>query len=258
MSNPFRGVALQLRKSWASAFPWLERDCLRCAGPARGAVICRECEAALPLLASPQCARCAIPIPSPGICGACLANAPTFDDADAVYAYRFPLDRLVGRFKYAGDLAAGRWLATRLAARVRMHARPDLLVAPPITSARMRGRGFNQSVEIARIVGRALGVPCATGALTKVRETEPQPGLRRRERRANLRQAFRCRLAFSGEHVAVVDDVITTGTTADAIAKVLKAAGAGRVSAWAVARTPDPAMRCRHVRRRPLPARDPA
>src|SRR5258706_3156889 len=242
MSNPFRAAALQMPKLWAG-FPLPEQDCLLCAGRARGAVICAACEAALPLLASSRCEGCAFPVPSAGICGECLARPPAFDDADAVYAYRFPLDRLVGRFKYAGDLAAGRWLAVRLAQRVRALVRPDLLVAPPITPARMPGRGFNQSVEIAKVIGRTLGVPLATAALRKVRETEPQPGLRKRERRSNLRQAFHCRLALSGEHVAVVDDVITTGATAEEIARVLKAAGAGRVSIWAVARTPDPAAR---------------
>ena len=101
----------------------------------------------------------------------------------------------------------------------------------------------SQSAEIARVVARALGVRCATRVLRKVRDTAPQPGLRRRERRANLRHAFRCDLALTGEHVALVDDVITTGATADEIARVLKAAGAARVSVWAIARTPDPAAR---------------
>src|SRR5260221_117934 len=131
MSNPFRAAALQMPKLWAG-FPLPEQDCLLCAGRARGAVICAACEAALPLLASSRCERCAIPVPSARICGECLARPPAFDGADAVYAYRFPLDRLVGRFKYAGDLAAGRWLAVRLAQRVRALVRPDLLVAPPI------------------------------------------------------------------------------------------------------------------------------
>src|SRR5258707_4510651 len=132
MSNPFQGATLQLPKLWAG-FPLPEQDCLLCAGRARGAVICPACEAALPLLAASRCERCAIPVPSAGICGECLARPPTFDDADAVYAYRFPLDRLVGRFKYAGDLAPGRWLAVRLAQPARALVPPDPLGAPPIT-----------------------------------------------------------------------------------------------------------------------------
>jgi ComF family protein len=176
-----------------------------------------------------------------GICGRCQRRAPAFDSALAVFEYRFPLDRLIQRFKFSADLAMGRWLALRLLDRVRREPLPDLLVAPPLTALRLRERGFNQAVEIAKLVGGKLGVRCALGGLAKVRETSPQPGLGRAQRRANLRRAFRCELALQGRHVALVDDVVTTGATADALSRVLKAAGADTVSVWAVARTPDPA-----------------
>jgi ComF family protein len=193
----------------------------------------------MPRLAS-CCARCAVPLPAAGTCGQCLRHAPHFDDALAAFEYRFPLDRLVQRFKYAGDLAIGKWLASRLAERVRGAARPDLIVAVPLTSARLRGRGFNQAVIVAKTVAREIDANHAVNALARLRDTEPQPGLTRAERRANLRDAFACALRFDGEHVALVDDVVTTGATADEIARVLKRAGAGRVSVWSVARTPDP------------------
>jgi predicted amidophosphoribosyltransferase len=105
----------------------------------------------------------------------------------------------------------------------------------------LRARGFNQAVEIARPIARQLRVPFSVDGLARTRDTQPQPGLRRRQRRANLRDAFRCDLRLAGEHVAIVDDVMTTGATAEALAAVLQAAGAGRISVWAVARTPDPA-----------------
>jgi ComF family protein len=144
---------------------------------------------------------------------------------------------LVQRFKFAGDLAAGRWLAERLAERVSGEARPDLLVAPPLAVPRLRERGFNQALEIAKVVARRVHARCDIDGLVKARETAPQPGLSRRERRANLRDAFRCRRDVDGLHVAVVDDVMTTGATLDAVSSVLKRAGAARVSAWCVART---------------------
>lgn len=156
----------------------------------------------------------------------------------AVFDYRFPVDRLVQRFKFAGDLAAGRWLALQLVRRVRAEPRPDLLVAPPLTRARLRERGFNQSVELARVVGRELGVPHAHRALRKVRETPPQQGLGRRARHANLRGAFRCELRLQGERVAIVDDVLTTGATTATLAAVLREAGAGEVVVWSLARAP--------------------
>lgn len=148
---------------------------------------------------------------------------------------------MIHRFKYAGDLSVGRWLASRLAERVAYEARPDLLVAPPLAQARLRARGFNQAVVIARHVGRQLGVRHSHAALAKVRDTLPQPGLGRAERLANLRGAFRCGLRLAGEHVAIVDDVMTTGATTHTLARLLKASGASRVSVWAIARTPDPA-----------------
>jgi len=118
--------------------------------------------------------------------------------------------------------------------------RPDLIVAPPLTPASLRRRGFNQALEIAKVVGRAHGVRVSLDALVKARETEPQPSLGAEERRRNLRDAFSCRAEVRGLAVAIVDDVITTGGTALAIAQALRAAGALRVCAWSVARTPPP------------------
>jgi ComF family protein len=218
---------------WASPLQLLEKaaacagqNCVLCAGRAAPSLVCAACEARLP--------RCADASP-------CVRDASlAFDDAAAAFDYRFPVDRLVQRFKFGGDLAVGRWLALQLAQRVVPLAAPALLVAPPLTPSRLRGRGFNQALEIAKVVGREIGVRTDLDGLAKVRETTPQPSLGGRARRANLRGAFACRLALAGEHVAIVDDVLTTGATAAALARALKDAGAGRVSVWAVARTPAP------------------
>ena len=147
------------------------------------------------------------------------------------------------RFKYASDLALGRWLALQLAARVANEARPHLVLAPPAAEDRLRTRGFNQALEIAKVVGARLGVRGSIRGLARTRKTSPQPGLGREERRRNLEGAFQCRLDLEGQHVAIVDDVLTTGATADALAAVLKQAGAARVSLWVVARTPEPRTR---------------
>jgi ComF family protein len=196
--------------------------------------------AALPVLAA-RCVRCAVPLPAAGTCGECLAHPPAFEDAESCFEYRFPVDRLIHRFKYAGDLATGRWLALQLALGVADEPRPDLLVAPPLSKARLRERGFNQALEIGKVVAKKLRVPCDIAGIVRTHETAPQPGLGRRARRANLRGAFRCDLRLAGAHVAIVDDVVTTGATADALARVLKKAGATRVSVWSVARTPESA-----------------
>ena len=227
--------------SAARLLAFLGQDCALCAAPSKGAVVCAACDAALPRAAS-RCARCALALAHGGICGQCLRRAPSFDAALAAFEYRFPVDRVIRRFKYAGDLALGRWLALALAQRVAAEAPPDLVVAPPLAPPRLRERGFNQALEIAKVVARRVNVPCALDGLKRSRETAPQPGLGRRERLANLRRAFRCELELHGEHVAVVDDVMTSGATAEALARALKSAGAARVSIWAVARTPQPAQ----------------
>lgn len=157
-----------------------------------------------------------------------------------VFAYRFPLERLVARYKYGGDVALGKWLGLQLAERVRHEPRPRLLVVPPLARARMHRRGFNQALEIAKVVGRQLAVRVDANAVSRVREDVAQASLTRRERLANLRGAFRCDVRMDGADVAVVDDVMTTGATAEAMAAALKAAGAARVRIWAVARTPQP------------------
>lgn len=175
------------------------------------------------------------------VCADCAAALPALDDHGpfrAAFAYAFPVDRLVHRFKSGGDLAIGRWLAERLGERVRREPRPDLLVAPPLSPRRLRERGFNQSLEIARVLSRTLRVPRAVRGVRKRRETPAQRGLGRGARLRNLRGAFECRLDLRGKRVAIVDDVVTTGATVQALAAVLRRAGAKSVAVWCVAHAP--------------------
>jgi len=175
-----------------------------------------------------------------GWCGECLANPPAYDDVLSAFDYRFPIDRLVGRFKFSADLAAGGYLGQALAVRATHAPRPDLLLASPASAQRLQERGFNPALVLARAVGRELGIPVHARALAKIRHTPPQAGLDRADRRRNLRGAFAVRGQIDGLHVAVVDDVMTTGSTLSAIAQVLREAGASRVSGWVAARTPEP------------------
>src|SRR5687768_3247496 len=146
MSNFLAPLSLQLLKkqaasAWA-ARPWRwEWDCLFCGTPGRDPA-CRACLAALPALGA-SCPRCALPLPGADPCGECLRRPPPFASVTARFAYRFPVDRAIQRFKYAGDLATGRWLAERLADAVAEAPRPDLLVTPPTTRARIAQRGFD-------------------------------------------------------------------------------------------------------------------
>ena len=158
----------------------------------------------------------------------------------SAFDYRFPIDRLVARFKFSADLAAGAYLGSALARAVAPGTRPDLVVASPASAARLRERGFNPALALARRVGRSLGLVVDAGALAKIRHTPPQSGLDRASRRRNLRGAFELRRSVVGMHVAVVDDVMTTGSTLSELAGELREAGARRISGWVVARTPEP------------------
>lgn len=241
MSNAAMTLARRVMK-FSSAL--VEQDCALCGCRSGESLMCQACVDALPRIVR-ACARCAIPLASEAtLCGECVrAGRHAFDDSLAVFEYRFPVDRLVQRFKYAGDLALGRWFAERLAEGAAKRPRPDLIVAVPLANRSLRRRGFNQALVLARHVAASLVLRCEIDAVSRVRETAKQEGLGRRQRIENLRDAFRCDLRLAGEHVAVVDDVVTTGATAGALARVLREGGAGRVSVWAVARTPDPALR---------------
>jgi ComF family protein len=221
----------------------LPPHCVLCGGAGQPPLLdlCAPCAAELPhnLVA---CARCAVPLPAgapPGcICGRCLRRPPQFDQALAPYHYAYPLDRLVKDLKYHARLAYGRILGTLLAQRVRTHAAtlPELIVPVPLFPARHRERGFNQSVEIARHVSGELRVPLGERVCRRVRATADQTTLTARERRRNVRGAFALERPLRLQHVVILDDVLTTGSTANEFARTLKRAGVKEVSVWAVAR----------------------
>ena len=203
--------------------------------------LCGDCREDLPVNANP-CPRCAEPLPAgarPGsLCGSCLRHPPPFAACYAPFLYEPPVDWLVGRLKFHGRLAAGRVLAGLLGDALTPDPRPDLILPVPLHPARLRVRGFNQTAEIARPVARRLGIPLVTDLALRIRPGAPQSRLARALRRVNVRGAFVVRAPLAGEHVAVLDDVITTGATAAELARTLLRAGASRVDLWAVARTP--------------------
>jgi ComF family protein len=207
-------------------------SCFLCRGVAR-ALICDACDADLPRLRAQSCPRCALESPGGQLCGRCLAQPPHYDATVAALAYAFPADALVQALKFRGELAVSSLLGKLLADRI-AHPAVDRVIAVPLSAARLRERGYNQSVEIARHLPAKLDLD----SCVRTRDAPAQMGLPFDERRRNVRGAFQCTRALVGERVAVVDDVMTTGATLDEMARVLKAAGASRVENWVVARTP--------------------
>ena len=222
--------------------PGQQGSCSLCADRTReGLDLCRQCRSELPTNSS-ACRLCAHPLPAGAapICGSCLHRPPPFS-AFAPFLYAQPLDRLIIELKFQGRLYLGRTLGMLLADAVASQApaMPDLLVPVPLHPARLRERGYNQAVELARPVGRRLGLPVADAA-RRTRATPGQAGLSAKERRRNVRGSFEAVAPnrLKGKRVAIVDDVFTTGATATEMANCLKRAGAASILIWTLARTP--------------------
>ncbi|MGH8163721.1 MAG: ComF family protein, partial [Rhodanobacteraceae bacterium] len=186
------------------------------------------------------CARCALPLESPApLCGRCQRRAPPWDAAWAPFVYAWPLDRLEARFKFGADLAAGRLLSALWRASPQPLELPEAIVPVPLDRARLRSRGYNQALDLAKPLAKTLRIPVLRDALRRTRETNAQTELSAIQRRRNVRGAFAAH--FDGAppaHVAVLDDVFTTGATLAECARVLNRAGVQRVDVWALARAP--------------------
>jgi ComF family protein len=230
-------LAARVRAALQSALP---QACVLCRAPSGNAMICAPCNAGMPSLGA-ACPRCALASPGSVICGSCIATTPPFDAALAAWRYAFPADQLLQAFKYGGRLALAEPLARAIAGAViaRGAPPPERLLAMPLARHRQRERGFNHAHEIARRLSAYVHVPLVHD-LRRTRDAPPQAGLTLRERRRNVRGAFEANARIAGRAVAIVDDVMTTGATLSAAALALRKAGAIRVEAWVVARTPPP------------------
>jgi ComF family protein len=234
------GYAFEVDK-WLRRLGWLlcPPTCVLCGAAAERMDLCAGCERDLP---RPHrvCPRCALPVPGAGEseCGRCQRHAPPFSRALCAFDYAFPVDRMLQALKFRGALVNGRVLGELLAAHVALRAPvlPAVIVPMPLHRGRLGERGFNQAYEIARPLARRFGLPLETRRVERVRATLEQTGLDARGRRANLRGAFVAAGGAWPAHVAVVDDVMTTGSTAAELARSLRRAGVRRVEVWCVAR----------------------
>jgi ComF family protein len=225
-----------VRTSFARA-RW--QRCALCAAPLPSFdALCPPCLDALPSLTH-TCPICANPLEvAAAACGACLQHPPAFDRAFAAFAYRAPVVHLIHGLKYAGKLSNASLLGRLFAIRLQQAGAepPDVLLPVPLHVNRLRERGFNQSLELARPLARAFGVPLDKTGVARVRETVAQAGLDLPERKKNLRGAFEARKSYEGLKVAIVDDVMTTGATVQTLSQALRKAGAKSVHVWVLAR----------------------
>lgn len=227
---------------------WLRRilyppACVLCNAPTGIDDLCTDCAADLAKNAH-GCSCCALPLQNPAdrVCGRCLKQQPHFDHSHAAYLYEYPLDRLIQRFKFHGDMRCGRVLAGLLLKslqRAALTSRVEALVPVPLFRKRLVERGFNQSLELAKDLGKGLGLPVLNNYLLRTRDTRAQSELGALQRSGNVRGAFEVRnRANPPSRIALVDDVMTTGSTVNECALVLKKAGMQQVEVWIIARAP--------------------
>lgn len=222
--------------------------CLLCDEPAEAEMpICVACETELPWLGN-HCQSCALPLAADGLtCGECLLEPPAFEQVAVPWVYAFPVDSLITRFKHNAKWPFGHLLADVLGQYLQHRfeedlPRPDVLLPVPLANKRLRRRGFNQASMLARWLSVSLDLPCEEQVLRRTMDTEAQQDLDAKARKRNLRNAFALapEAQVRGRHFALVDDVLTTGATAQALARLLMNAGAARVDVYCLARTPNP------------------
>ncbi|MET0066502.1 MAG: ComF family protein [Candidatus Thiodiazotropha sp.] len=231
-STPFSQLIARL-------FP---QSCLLCADPADfNTRFCAACYKELPFNHH-ACPGCALPLP-PGaacgsLCGQCLQRVTPLDASVTALRYEAPINRLISALKFNQKLHLSTPLARLLIERLgTLDAPPERILPVPLHPQRLRQRGFNQAVELARIIARHYAIPLDLESVRRVRNTHAQSDLKETQRQRNLRRAFHVRRPVAGLKLAILDDVITTGATVRELARSLKQAGAARVEVWAIART---------------------
>lgn len=217
---------------WAALLP---NSCLLCAADAGQGLLCPACQRELPGLPARQCPLCGEQTTHGERCGACLKQAPHFARVHALYRYAFPVDRMIQALKYQHRLPLAAWFGQQMSSIIPADAY-DRIVPLPLHPGRLSERGFNQAMEIARPISSRLGIWLDFSSLQRHRATPAQAGLPLKERHGNVRGAFECGSDLSGERILLVDDVLTSGASANECARILRLHGAVSVHVAVIAR----------------------
>lgn len=213
-----------------------KQNCLLCSASTHGEIsICNDCLQDIsyaPGLCCPQCG-----LTSQGeVCGKCLNKPPHYDNTYALFTYAYPIDALIQHYKYNNALYLSKTLGRLLTEKIAADD-IDLLIPMPLHPARIKERGFNQSLEVAKVVAKQRNITLDVTSCTRVRNTCPQASLPLKERTKNIKGAFQCAKNLTGKNIAIIDDVMTTGASLNELAKTLKKSGASGISNWVLART---------------------
>jgi ComF family protein len=206
--------------------------------------LCTPCLQDLPRIKS-SCRQCGLPLKQQlegALCGRCQQSLPPIDYLISSLHYAYPVGHLVAQLKFQHDLTLAKIFSHLLLTALTTHYKehpielPDLIIPVPLHKKRIRQRGFNQALEIARPIAKALNIPIAINTIQRIKHTQAQSLLSAKERRKNLRQSFALIKPLSARHIVLVDDVVTTGATVYELAILLKRSGVKKVGVWTVAR----------------------
>jgi ComF family protein len=217
-------------------------QCILCHEPVQEQVVCDNCLKLFDKLVN-SCFRCAYPLTQQDAsllleCGACLTEKRWFDQTICPFVYQYPLDILVKELKFKQNLSLAHWFARQMMPKISQYPLPELIIPVPLHYKRLVQRGFNQSTEIAKVISRELSIPLDTASLKKVKNTLPQSQLPAEQRQNNIKNAFRLTKKLSVTHIALLDDVLTTGNTLNEISSLIKSQSAvKKIDIWLCART---------------------
>ena len=216
--------------------------CLLCGDPGDSQRdLCAACAESLPYNHH-ACPRCGTPFPNRNAsidhaCGQCQKQPPAFDNTQALLIYENPAAHLIRALKFNAHYPCARLLGMLMADRLsNFSGKPEQIIPVPLHPQRYHQRGFNQAIEIARPIARSLNIPLNLTCCKRVRNTTPQARLSAKERKQNLKNAFTVTQAPQANHIALLDDVVTTGSTVDELARALRRSGVERIDVWTCAR----------------------
>jgi ComF family protein len=212
-----------------------------CGDPAKQEIdLCQPCQQELPWLEQ-VCNRCALPLTNATTCGSCLQQEPPFSKTLALWHYQSPIDHFIAGLKFNHHLVYARLLGKLLSKGLQSHyqhqALPECIIPVPLHVKRLQERGFNQALEIARSIAKKLKLKIDFKSCQRTRATEAQSALPAKQRHRNVKNAFTVTNSFHYKHVALIDDVITTGHTISELSSVLREAGVEQIDVWCCART---------------------
>jgi ComF family protein len=228
-------LSLLPHRFWQLYSKLMPIPCRLCGAMTQKQAICQPCLDNFPSLGD-VCPRCATPITGAHLCGHCLNQSPEQDLSFSLFPYLDPIKYLIADLKYHDKIFLSAFFADLMAQKLKHRSLPSLLIPIPLHPNRIRQRGYNQSFELAKALSVCLGIPTSNEYLIKIINTQSQAAIPFKARKKNIQHAFKCIQNHVPTHIAIIDDVLTTGHTASAAAKQLRKIGATTIEIWTIAR----------------------